>query len=218
MKRFVIILLFFIAAFTNKNLFSATFSGLYIAPKLNFKHEALKTTNEKASLEKGCVVYEKNNYIGGGLAVGYDLFRKTRLIPLRIDLEYTFQGFVSGKDKGYFMQNIMGSIYYDINVFFLKNSELDTVTSKVLYQRTPLMNLYIGLSIGNRLFQTKYNYENTDIGETIITRSSFVFGINAGIVYNILDWFAIDLGYRYIIGFGFNNAHEVLLGARFTIR
>ena len=216
MKRLVIVLLFFIAAFSNKTLLSATFSGVYIAPKFNFKHEALKSTNIEETMKKGSVVFDKNNYLGLGFAVGYDLFRKTRLIPLRIDLEYMFQGMVAGKDKGYFMQDIMASIYYDINVFFLKNSELDTVTSKVLYQRTPLMNIYIGLSIGNRLFQTRYNY--TDIGYALITRSSFVFGINAGLVYNIFDWFAVDLGYRYIIGFGFNNAHEVLIGTRFTIR
>lgn len=216
MKRLVIVLLFFIAAFSNKTLLSATFSGVYIAPKFNFKHEALKSTNIEETMKKGSVVFDKNNYLGLGFAVGYDLFRKTRLIPLRIDLEYMFQGMVAGKDKGYFMQDIMASIYYDINVFFLKNSELDTVTSKVLYQRTPLMNIYIGLSIGNRLFQTRYNY--SDIRDALITRSSFVFGINAGLVYNIFDWFAVDLGYRYIIGFGFNNAHEVLIGTRFTIR
>lgn len=93
---------------------------------------------------------------------------------------------------------------------------MDTVTSKVLYQRTPLMNIYIGLSIGNRLFQTRYNYDG--IGNALITKSSFVFGVNAGLVYNIFDWLAIDLGYRYIIGFGFTDAHEVLLGARFTLR
>ena len=167
-------------------------------------------------MKKGTVVLDKNNYLGLGFAVGYDLFRKTRLIPLRIDLEYMFQGMVAGKDKGYFMQSIMGSIYYDINVFFLKNSELDTVTSRILYQRTPLMNIYIGLSIGNRLFQTKYNYD--DIGSALITKSSFMFGINAGLVYNVFDWFAIDLGYRYIIGFGFSDAHEILIGTRFTIR
>ena len=216
MKRLVIVLLFFIVAFSNKTLLSATFSGIYIAPKFNFKHEALKSTNIEETMKKGSVVFDKNNYLGLGFAVGYDLFRKTRLIPLRIDLEYMFQGMVAGKDKGYFMQDIMASIYYDINVFFLKNSELDTVTSKVLYQRTPLMNIYIGLSIGNRLFQTRYNY--SDIRDALITRSSFVFGINAGLVYNIFDWFAVDLGYRYIIGFGFNNAHEVLIGTRFTIR
>ena len=216
MKRLVIVLLFFIAAFSNKTLLSATFSGVYIAPKFNFKHEALKSTNIEETMKKGSVVFDKNNYLGLGFAVGYDLFRKTRLIPLRIDLEYMFQGMVAGKDKGYFMQDIMASIYYDINVFFFLYSELDTVTSKVLYQRTPLMNIYIGLSIGNRLFQTRYNY--SDIGDALITRSSFVFGINAGLVYNIFDWFAVDLGYRYIIGFGFNNAHEVLIGTRFTIR
>ena len=32
-----------------------------------------------------------------------DLFRKTRLIPLRIDLDYMFQGMVAGKDTGYFI-------------------------------------------------------------------------------------------------------------------
>ena len=216
MKRLVIVLLFFIAAFSNKTLLSATFSGVYIAPKFNFKHEALKSTNIEETMKKGSVVFDKNNYLGLGFAVGYDLFRKTRLIPLRIDLEYMFQGMVAGKDKGYFMQDIMASIYYDINVFFLKNSELDTVTSKALYQRTPLMNIYIGLSIGNRLFQTRYNYDG--IGNALITKSSFVFGVNAGLVYNIFDWLAIDLGYRYIIGFGFTDAHEVLLGARFTLR
>ena len=56
------------------------------------------------------------------------------------------------------------------------------------------------------------------IGHALITRSSFAFGINAGLAYNILDWLAVDLGYRYLLGFGFNNAHEVLLGARFTIK
>lgn len=45
MKRLVIILLFFIVAFSNKNLSAAIFSGVYIAPKINFKHEALNKTN-----------------------------------------------------------------------------------------------------------------------------------------------------------------------------
>ncbi|WP_300370357.1 tia invasion determinant [Brachyspira sp.] len=212
MKRLVIILLFFIVAFSNKNLFSATFSGVYIAPKINFKLEALNKTNR---LELGKLPFrEKNNYVGGGFAVGYDLFRKTRLIPLRFDIEYMFQGVINKKET--WMQSIMGSIYYDINIFFLKNSELDTVTSRVLYSRTPLMNIYIGLSFGNRLYQIVHHYDN--LGKALITRSSFAFGINAGLTYNVLDWLAIDLGYRYILGFGFFDAHEVLLGARFTIR
>lgn len=212
MKRLVIILLFFIVAFSNKNLLSATFSGIYIAPKINFKHEALNKTNK---LELGKLPFlEKNNYIGGGFAVGYDLFRKTRLVPLRFDIEYMFQGVIGKKET--WMQSIMASVYYDINIFFLKNSELDTVTSRVLYSRTPIMSIYIGLSFGNRLYQMHYIYN--DIGKALITRSSFAFGINAGFTYNILDWLAVDLGYRYILGFGFHDAHEVLLGARFTIR
>ncbi|WP_300711294.1 tia invasion determinant [uncultured Brachyspira sp.] len=212
MKRLVIILLFFIAVFSNKNLLSATFSGIYIAPKINFKHEALNKTNR---LELGKLPFrEKNNYIGGGFAVGYDLFRKTRLVPLRFDIEYMFQGVVGKKET--WMQSIMASIYYDINVFFLKNSELDVVTSRILYSRTPIINLYIGLSFGSRLYQMHYKYD--DIGKALITRNSFAFGINAGITYNVFDWLAVDLGYRYLLGFGFFDAHEVLLGARFTIR
>ncbi|MBW5409827.1 tia invasion determinant [Brachyspira hampsonii] len=212
MKRLVIILLFFIVAFSSKNLSAAIFSGVYIAPKINFKHEALNKTNK---LELGKLPFlEKNNYVGGGFAVGYDLFRKTRLVPLRLDIEYMFQGVIGKKDT--WMQSIMASIYYDINIFFVKNNELDNLTTRALYSRIPNMSIYFGLSFGNRLYQMHYVYD--DIGKAIITRSSFAFGINAGLVYNILDWFALDLGYRYLLGFGFNDAHEVLLGARFTIR
>ena len=47
MKRLVIILLFFIVAFSSKSLSAAIFSGVYIAPKINFKHEALMIYLEK---------------------------------------------------------------------------------------------------------------------------------------------------------------------------
>lgn len=214
MKRLVIILLFFIVAFSNKNLSAAIFSGVYIAPKINFKHEALNKTNR---LELGKLPFlEKNNYIGGGFAVGYDLFRKTRLVPLRFDIEYMFQGVINKNET--WMQSIMASIYYDINIFFVKNRELDTVTTRGIYSRVPNMSIYVGLSFGNRLYQMYHTYDDAKIGHALITRSSFAFGINAGLAYNILDWLAVDLGYRYLLGFGFNNAHEVLLGARFTIK
>ncbi|MEI0697419.1 outer membrane beta-barrel protein [Brachyspira intermedia] len=213
MKRLVIILLFFIVAFSSKNLSAAIFSGVYIAPKINFKHEALNKTNR---LELGKLPFlEKNNYVGGGFAVGYDLFRKTRLVPLRLDIEYMFQGVIGKKET--WMQSIMASVYYDINIFFVRNNELDNLSTRALYSRTPNMSIYFGLSFGNRLYQMYHNYSDS-IGKALITRSSFAFGINAGLVYNILDWFALDLGYRYLLGFGFHDAHEVLLGARFTIR
>ncbi|MCZ9892659.1 outer membrane beta-barrel protein [Brachyspira hyodysenteriae] len=213
MKRLVIVLLFFIVAFSNKNLSAAIFSGVYIAPKINFKHEALNKTNR---LELGKLPFlEKNNYIGGGFAVGYDLFRKTRLVPLRFDIEYMLQGVINKKDT--WIQSIMASVYYDINIFFVRNNELDNLTTRALYNRIPNMSIYFGLSFGNRLYQMYHNYTDT-IGKALITRSSFAFGINAGLAYNILDWFAVDLGYRYLLGFGFHDAHEVLLGARFTIR
>ncbi len=213
MKRLVIILLFFIVAFSNKSLSAAIYSGVYIAPKINFKHEALNKTNR---LELGKLPFrEKNNYIGGGFAVGYDVFRKTRLVPLRFDIEYMFQGVIDKKET--WMQSIMASIYYDINIFFVRNNELDNLSTRALYSRVPNMSIYFGLSFGNRLYQMYHNYADT-IGKALITRSSFAFGINAGLTYNILDWLAIDLGYRYLLGFGFYDAHEVLLGARFTIR
>lgn len=118
-------------------------------------------------------------------------------MPLRVDIEYMFQEVIDKKDP--WMQSIMASIYYDINIFFVKNRELDTVTTRGIYSRIPNMSIYFGLSFGNRLYQMHQVYD--DIGKAIITRSSFAFGINAGLAYNILDWFAVDLGYRYLLGF-----------------
>ena len=135
-------------------------------------------------------------------------------MPLRLDIEYMFQGVIGKKET--WMQSIMASVYYDINIFFVRNNELDNLSTRALYSRVPNMSIYFGLSFGNRLYQMHHVYD--DIGKALITRSSFAFGINAGLVYNILDWFALDLGYRYLLGFGFSDAHEVLLGARFTIR
>lgn len=205
MKRFLIIFLFAIFIYTN-TLLSNQFGGLYLTPKVNFRHEALDITNK---VEVGKLPeLDKNNYVGVGLALGYDFFRMSRLVPIRVDLEYLFDYNLSKANS--WMNSFLVNVYYDINVFFLKNDELDSVTSKALYARNPNMSLYIGLSFGNRLYQSKS-------GNNIISKSSFVYGINAGLSYNINAWFALDLGYRYLLGFGIRNSHEVLFGTRFTL-
>ena len=88
--------------------------------------------------------------------------------------------------------------------------ELDVVTSKSLFNRNPNMTIYIGLAFGNRLYQSIEN-------KYLLNRSSIMYGVNTGITYNVNDWFAIDIGYRYLKGFGFRESHDVLFGTRFTL-
>ena len=204
-KRFMIIC--FLLLISSINLFCVgPFSGTYITPKLNYKNEVLNKTN---NIELGKLPdLDKNNYVGAGFALGYDFFRVTRLVPLRIDFEYMFDWNLSKNNS--FMQSFLGNIYYDINIFFLRNEELDVVTSRSLFERNPNMTLYIGFSFGSRLYQIIDN-------EFLINRSSIMYGINTGITYNINDWLAIDIGYRYLRGFGFRESHEVLFGTRFTL-
>lgn len=204
-KRYIIICFLLLISSINF-LFAGPFSGAYITPKLNYKNEVLNKTN---SVELGKLPdLDKNNYVGAGFALGYDFFRVTRLVPLRIDFEYMFDYNLSKNQS--FMQSFLGNIYYDINIFFLNNDELDVVTSKSLFNRNPNMTIYIGLAFGNRLYQSIEN-------KYLLNRSSIMYGVNTGITYNVNDWFAIDIGYRYLKGFGFRESHDVLFGTRFTL-
>ena len=49
-----------------------------------------------------------------------------------------------------------------------------------------------------------------------ISRSAIVFGFSLGFSYNIKNWLAVDIGYRFVVDITPKWYHEVLLGLRFT--
>ena len=49
-----------------------------------------------------------------------------------------------------------------------------------------------------------------------ISRSAIVFGFSLGFSYNIKNWLAADIGYRFVVDITPKWYHEVLLGLRFT--
>ena len=208
MKRMTLIITFiFIAISTlyqgNKG-YAFDFEGMYLAPKISYYPE-----NPVGKIW--------NHYLGAGVAAGFDLFRlKTYTIPLRVEFEYMGRALATNADAT--IHSVMFGAYYDLNLFYVRASELDTLSTKKVYTtKRPFMSIYIGMHLG-----AKIGYNVTDRGDigliqtTGVSRTTILFGAGLGFAWHIYSWFTLDLGYRAILGPGFKMANEVLLFFRFT--
>ncbi len=207
MKRMTLIIAFiFIAISTlyqgNKG-YAFDFEGMYLAPKISYYPE-----NPVGKIW--------NHYLGAGVAAGFDLFRlKTYPIPLRVEFEYIGRILATNMDAT--IHSVMFGAYYDLNLFYVRASELDTLSTKKVYTtKRPFMSIYIGLNLG-----AKIGYNVTDKGDmgliqTGVSRTTILFGAGLGFAWHIYSWFTLDLGYRAVLGLGFKMANEVLLSFRFT--
>lgn len=200
---FVISFLFISVIFVN----ASEFTGLYIAPKIDFYPE--KHPTGKAY----------DYYAGGGVSLGFDFFRLKTQVPVRLELEYL--GRLNFSEMRTSMHSLMVGVYYDLNLFYVNANEYDTLTTYGLYTtKRPFMSFYVGASFGGRFENTVTGTTNeSKLVSTVINKSStsFAFGANAGFAIHFTSYFTFDLGYRFVIGPGFKSADEVLASFRFTM-
>ena len=189
--------------------------GIYIAPKVNYYPE-----NPSGRIW--------DHYAGGGVAVGFDLFRLKEPfpIPLRVELEYL--GRVLTTNTRTTIHTVTAGIYYDLNLFHVRSSELDTLTTKSVYTiKRPFMAIYLGVHAGARIGYVTDEPTapgNTNVGlrqiRTGTATTTLYLGLGGGFAFHVTSWLTLDLGYRFVLGqqqmFGYKSGHDVLLSFRFT--
>ena len=213
MKKYLLFILLCLAS----NLFAISPKGLYLSPKFMFSHDA----NNSYIKDNGKQGYF--NYLGFSLALGYGITTENTVSPVRLEFEYSI-GKAVGMKKNFLTHTLLGTIYYDIN-FFFTNEEVNNQTKEdILKNQYPLFSIYLGFSIGTKINTLlKNRIEQEGIGINIepdnklnISRSTIVFGFSLGFSYNIKNWLAADIGYRFVVDVAPKWYHEVLLGLRFT--
>ncbi len=213
MKKYLLFILLCLAS----NLFAISPKGLYLSPKFMFSHDA----NNAYIKDNGKQGYF--NYLGFSLALGYGITTENTVSPVRLEFEYSI-GKAVGMKKNFLTHTLLGTIYYDIN-FFFTNEEVNNQTKEdILKNQYPLFSIYLGFSIGTKINTLlKNRIEQEGIGINIepdnklnISRSAIVFGFSLGFSYNIKNWLAADIGYRFVVDITPKWYHEVLLGLRFT--
>ena len=201
--------------YQGSKVYGYAFEGLYIAPKIVYSPE-----NPSGRIW--------NHYAGGGVSLGYDLFRlkDPYPIPVRVELEYI--GRLLAANTRVAIHSVTAGIYYDLNLFHVRASELDTLTTRSVYTtKRPFMAIYVGLNIGARIgyiTDEPTSAGNTNIGlmqiRTGTSTTTLYFGVGLGFAWHVTSWFTLDLGYRFVLGqqqmFGYKSAHDVLLSFRFT--
>lgn len=205
MKRITFIISIIIV--NSGSLMAYMFSGIYVAPKIEFYPEKRSYDNKY------------DYYAGGAVALGYDFFKLQTQIPVRVELEYTGKVNFSAMNEA--IHSLMVGAYYDLNLFYVTANELNTLTTRGLYTtKRPFMSLYLGVHFGARFaYQITGKTNEMPFVQTTMgtSRTSFIFAAGAGLAWHFTSWFALDLGYRFVIGQGFKNANEVLISFRFTM-
>lgn len=213
MKKYLLFILLCLAS----NLFAISPKGLYLSPKFMFSHDA----NNSYIKDNGKQGYF--NYLGFSLALGYGITTENTVSPVRLEFEYSI-GKAVGMKKNFLTHTLLGTIYYDINFFFTNEEVNNQTKEEILKNQYPLFSIYLGFSIGTKINTLlKNRIEQEGIGINIkpdnklnISRSAIVFGFSLGFSYNIKNWLAADIGYRFVVDITPKWYHEVLLGLRFT--
>lgn len=213
MKKYLLFILLCLAS----NLFAISPKGLYLSPKFMFSHDA----NNAYIKDNGKQGYY--NYLGFSLALGYGITTENTVSPVRLEFEYSIGKAVGIKDN-FLTHTLLGTIYYDINFFFTNEEVNNQTKEEILKNQYPLFSIYLGFSIGtkiNTLLKNRIEQEGIGINikpdnKSNISRSAIVFGFSLGFSYNIKNWLAADIGYRFVVDVAPRWYHEVLLGLRFT--
>ena len=213
MKKYLLFILLCLVS----NLFAISPKGLYLSPKFMFSHDA----NNSYIKDNGKQGYF--NYLGFSLALGYGITTENTVSPVRLEFEYSI-GKAVGMKKNFLTHTLLGTIYYDINFFFTNEEVNNQTKEEILKNQYPLFSIYLGFSIGTKINTLlKNRIEQEGIGINIepdnklnISRSAIVFGFSLGFSYNIKNWLAADIGYRFVVDVTPKWYHEVLLGLRFT--
>lgn len=219
--------------------------GMYVAPKLIYSHQKVKSSAGLAEINyKVNPGDQTKGKLGGGIAVGYDFAAQGA--PVRLELEYaqrakwdfvdekySIAGLATATEKARVgVSSVFANVFYDFHNY-----------SKF----TP----YIGGGLGLAQLDASYNGKisgTLDDGTVVEGRLdmnddswNFAWNLGAGVSYQINDFAAVDLNYRYadfgdvsekvkgrLLANGLTvyedrggyakadvTAHEVILGLRF---
>ncbi|WP_300717724.1 invasin [uncultured Brachyspira sp.] len=209
MKRYyIIIFMFIIILNSTQKLFSYIPEGLYITPNFIFSHDGnyyyIKDNGKKGYF----------NYLGGGFSLGYNIPTINKSSPVRFEFEYMGRNIIE-MTNDIKMHTILGSVYFDINFFLIKERLTDESYKQTLIDKYPPFTIFLGFSIGAKLkdsFLAEY-----DEAKHRISVNTLVFGFSGGMAFNVLPFMSIDLAYRYLLDTKAEGYHEALLGVRFKV-
>lgn len=212
MKRYYLIIFMIVFLFyNNQKLFSFIPEGLYITPKFIFSHDgnyAYKKTDNNLGYF---------NYLGGGFSLGYSIPTINKSSPVRFEFEYMGRG-VIGMTNDIKMHTILGSIYFDINFFLIKEELTQESYRQTLLDKYSPFTIYLGISIGTRINDYLVGtYTDNNKIQKRLSKSTIVFGFSGGMAFNVLPYMSIDFGYRYLLDTKADGYHEVLFGLRFKV-
>ena len=211
MKRhYIIVFMLVFLFYGTQELFSMIPEGLYITPKFIFSHDG-NNYYDKGNGEKAYF-----NYLGGGFSLGYSIPTINKSSPVRIEFEYLGRKLVSMSDD-FQLHTLLGSIYFDINFFFIKEKLTDESYKQTLINKYPPFTIYLGISIGGKIKDCLCTQNTIDNIKLRSAESTLVFGFSGGMAFNILPYMSIDLGYRYLLDTKAQGYHEVIAGLRFKV-
>ncbi|ENR5394373.1 TPA: porin family protein [Providencia rettgeri] len=188
----------------------ASGSGFYVSGKLGTS--ILKLSDQKWE-ESDVGFYESYNggsktkaVLGGGIALGYDLYDVTSL-PLRAEFDIALRGKASSKHN----------LFYENNSFFTASDDsknditLNTFMVNAYYDFknetnfTPYVS--VGLGLASIKHKSTYSYEEKshhsmyygyDSFSKSKTKSNFAWSLGIGSQYAINDNLSLDLSYRFL--------------------
>lgn len=194
--------------------------GIYVTPKLiygveNFK---MKQSVSNATLNMGS---HSESTFGGALALGYDFgFQGT--LPIRAELEYATFTEVKATDSGHAAgRSYDASGKLDVDSLFI-NAYYD-------FHNETRFTPYVGGGFGFGFLSMKGDNNHNSYGSH--DETNFAWNLGLGCAYQVVDGFAVDLGYRYVnLGEAKTSGtssignlktdtvgmHQFMLGGRFT--
>lgn len=218
--------------------------GVYVTPKIGWSYTTasdVKETYSSSALGMSYSASADEDYhdstFAGGLAVGYDLSRKTD-VPIRAEVEYMYRTDWKDDESYYWGGGVTQSVEskFQVQTLFI-NTYLDIPTGTAF---TP----YVGAGAGVAFVKTKLDDSASflDIykvsGSSSETETNFAWNVGVGAAYSFNEHLALDVNYRYA-DFGSGKAsasttdpifehvkskreadvtsHEVLMGLRFTM-
>ena len=180
-------------------------TGIYVAPKLVYGLAHMRSVsfagNENSG--SGWTAYESSlgsrydSTFGGAVAVGYDLYEKSKT-PLRAELEYAV--FSKAKTEKRFY--CPADCYEDAG----QSHQVQTLFLNAYYdfRSGSAFTPYIGAGLGAGFVRTKGTYGSNEYGPYAGTATdsktvtNLVWNLGVGFGYRVSERVTIDAGYRFV--------------------
>lgn len=209
MKKFILALML-VALLPGAAL--AETNGIYVTPKLFYGYVDMDDVDNEYDWDYGTFgesSRENDSVLGGGLAIGYDFYRRSG-VPIRAELEYSIfsqaEGEFSKGDRFWFGDDeykLNATMQHDIQTIFF-NVYWDINTGTFV---TP----YVGAGIGAAIIRSEGNmdedywdYRNPSNGFSYSydmgrhTDVNLALNVGAGVAFHLTENLALDLGYRFV--------------------